>query len=102
MGYRARGETFRTVENGHTGAGSNGAGAGMQDDWQSRARCRGLESEQFFVRGSTQARHAIAVCDRCTVRAECLRYAVENRVDFGVWGGMTERQRRAYQRRLAS
>ena len=74
----------------------------MEQDWQSKARCRGLEPEQFFVRGSAQARRAIRVCERCTVRSECLRYAIENAVDFGVWGGMTERQRRAHQRRLAS
>lgn len=74
----------------------------MNEDWQGSARCRGLDSDQFFVRGSAQARHAIRVCERCTVRVECLQYAIENGVDFGVWGGMTERQRRAYQRRLAS
>jgi WhiB family redox-sensing transcriptional regulator len=74
----------------------------MDPDWQSRARCRGLEPDQFFVRGSAQARSALRVCERCTVRPECLEYALENAVEFGVWGGMTERQRRAYSRRLAS
>ncbi|HEX9888050.1 MAG TPA: WhiB family transcriptional regulator [Nitriliruptorales bacterium] len=74
----------------------------MDEDWQSKARCRGLEPDQFFVRGSGQARAALRICERCTVRTECLQYAIDNHVDFGVWGGMTERQRRAYTRRLAS
>lgn len=74
----------------------------MDQDWQAQARCQGLDPDQFFVRGASQARRAIRICDRCTVRTDCLQYALDNRVDFGVWGGMTERQRRAYQRRLAS
>lgn len=73
------------------------------DDWSQQARCRGLDPDQFFVRGSAQSRQAIKVCQRCDVRVECLQYALDNAVEFGVWGGMTERQRRALiRRRLAS
>ena len=72
----------------------------LDGDWSDRARCRGLDPDQFFVRGAAQARRAIAVCGRCDVKEQCLRYALENAVDFGVWGGLTERQRRAYQRRM--
>jgi WhiB family redox-sensing transcriptional regulator len=68
--------------------------------WTDRARCRGTDPEQFFVRGAAQARRAIKVCGRCTVKEQCLRYALDNDIDFGVWGGLTERQRRAYQRKL--
>lgn len=67
--------------------------------WSDQARCRGLDPEQFFVRGVAQARPAIRVCERCVVKDECLRYALDNEIDFGVWGGLTERQRRAFQRR---
>lgn len=70
--------------------------------WARRARCRGLDPDQFFVRGAAQAREAARVCQRCEVKEECLRYALDHDIDFGVWGGLTERQRRAYQRRLAS
>ena len=71
----------------------------MEDtSWLRRARCRGLDPEQFFVRGIAQARPALRICQRCRVKEDCLRYAVENEIDFGVWGGLTERQRRAYQR----
>ena len=73
-----------------------------ESDWTDQARCRGLDPDQFFVRGASQSRKAVKVCQRCTVRSECLDYAVENQIDFGVWGGLTERQRRALRRRIAS
>lgn len=68
-------------------------------DWTDRARCRGVDPEQFFLRGAAQSRGAIKLCGRCPVKDECLSYAMDHDVDFGVWGGLTERQRRAYQRR---
>lgn len=70
--------------------------------WALQARCRGLDPEQFFVRGAAQAREAARICQRCDVKEPCLRYALDHEIDFGVWGGLTERQRRAYQRRIAS
>lgn len=70
--------------------------------WLERARCRGHDPEQFFVRGVSQARPALRICQRCQVKDDCLRYAIENDIDFGVWGGLTERQRRAHQRRYAA
>lgn len=78
----------------------------MNDDerieWTSRARCRGLDPEQFFVRSLQQAKSAIGVCERCPVRQDCLDYAVDEAIEVGVWGGLTERQRRAYARRRLS
>ncbi|MDX1657507.1 MAG: WhiB family transcriptional regulator [Nitriliruptorales bacterium] len=70
----------------------------MQMDWVEDARCRGIDAERFFVRGAVKARKAIRVCERCEVRDACLEYALEHDVDFGVWGGLTERQRRAERR----
>jgi WhiB family redox-sensing transcriptional regulator len=52
----------------------------------------------LFVQGAAQNR-AKAVCMGCPVRTECLSDALDNRVEFGVWGGMTERERRALLRR---
>lgn len=66
----------------------------MPKDWMDRARCRERDPEQFFVRGAANSRRAIRICERCEVREDCLRYALDNEIDFGVWGGMTERQRR--------
>lgn len=68
-------------------------------EWTRRARCRGLDPEQFFVRSLQQAKSAIRVCQRCPVRQDCLDYAVDEAIEVGVWGGLTERQRRAYARR---
>ena len=70
-------------------------------EWADRARCRGVDPEQFFVRGSANARSAVKVCSRCTVKDQCLEYALTNEIDFGIWGGLTERQRRAHLRRTA-
>lgn len=67
--------------------------------WIARARCRGLDLTDFFQRNQHTARGALAICNSCNVRSECLQYAIENDMDYGVWGGLTERQRRAVARR---
>lgn len=68
------------------------------DDWASRGACRTSDPDELFVQGAAQNR-AKAVCMGCPVRTECLADALDNRVEFGVWGGMTERERRALLRR---
>ena len=68
------------------------------DDWTSLAACRGSEPDELFVPGAAQNR-AKAVCLGCPVRTECLADALDNRTEFGIWGGMTERERRALLRR---
>ena len=62
--------------------------------WVAKARCRGADPDELFVRGAAQ-RKAAVICRHCPVIAECGADALDNRVEFGVWGGMTERQRRA-------
>jgi WhiB family redox-sensing transcriptional regulator len=63
--------------------------------WVSRARClHFVDPDELFVRGAAQ-RKAVAICRDCPVIAECLADALDNQVEFGVWGGMTERERRA-------
>jgi WhiB family redox-sensing transcriptional regulator len=69
-----------------------------QGDWRINASCRDEEPDQLFVRGAEQ-RKAKLVCLGCPVRMECLAEALDNRIEFGVWGGMTERERRALLRR---
>jgi WhiB family transcriptional regulator, redox-sensing transcriptional regulator len=61
--------------------------------WVSQARCRSADPDEMFVRGAKQ-RKAAAICRHCPVIAECAADALDNQVEFGVWGGMTERQRR--------
>ena len=62
--------------------------------WVTQARCREVDPDQLFVRGAAQ-RKAATICRHCPVLMQCGADALDNRVEFGVWGGMTERQRRA-------
>lgn len=70
----------------------------MAIDWTTRAACKSTDPDELFVQGAAQNR-AKVVCMTCPVRTECLADALDNRVEFGVWGGMTERERRALLRR---
>jgi WhiB family transcriptional regulator, redox-sensing transcriptional regulator len=62
--------------------------------WASKAVCRKEDPDEMFVRGAKQ-REAAVICRHCPVMQECAAEALDNKVEFGVWGGMTERQRRA-------
>ena len=75
-------------------------------DWRHRAACRDEDPELFFPIGNTgpallQIEEARAVCRRCEVQEECLQWALETGQDAGVWGGMSEDERRALKRRTA-
>ncbi|HEY6424462.1 MAG TPA: WhiB family transcriptional regulator [Pseudonocardiaceae bacterium] len=63
-------------------------------DWRSLGACGAEDPERLFVKGKAQ-RQAKVVCTRCPVRVQCLAEALDRRIEFGVWGGMTERERRA-------
>jgi WhiB family redox-sensing transcriptional regulator len=67
-------------------------------EWAERGACRGTDPDALFVQGAAQNR-AKNVCLSCVVRTECLADALDNRIEFGVWGGMTERERRALLKR---
>jgi len=67
-------------------------------DWTAVSACRTADPDRLFVTGAAQ-NGAKAVCLTCPVRTECLADALDNRVEFGIWGGMTERERRALLRR---
>ena len=71
------------------------------NDWTTRAACRVTDPDTLFVQGAAQNR-AKAVCVGCPVRTECLADALDHNIEFGVWGGMTERERRALLRRRPS
>jgi WhiB family redox-sensing transcriptional regulator len=66
--------------------------------WASLAKCRFTESDELFVDGAAQTR-AKRLCDECPVLAECLAEALDNNLQWGIWGGMTERERRSLLRR---
>jgi WhiB family redox-sensing transcriptional regulator len=71
---------------------------GAPSEWSTEAACRNADPDALFVQGAAQNRAKI-ICRSCPVRVECLADALDNRVEFGVWGGMTERERRALLRR---
>ncbi len=62
-------------------------------EWTTLGRCVGRDPDELFVTGAAQ-RVAAKVCNGCPVLLQCLSDALDNRVEFGVWGGLTERQRR--------
>lgn len=68
------------------------------DQWSSKAACSGMSPDELFAKGAEQ-QNAKLTCRRCPVVAECLADALDNRTQYGVWGGMTERERRALLRR---
>ena len=72
--------------------------AAWSRDWTTAGACQNGDPDELFVQGAAQNR-AKAVCRGCPVRTECLADSLDNRVEFGVWGGMTERERRALLRR---
>src|ERR1700731_657193 len=73
-------------------------------DWRHEAACREVDPELFFPIGNSgpallQIDEAKQVCRRCSVMDECLRWAIDSGQDAGVWGGMSEAERRALKRR---
>ena len=62
--------------------------------WQNAALCAQEDPEAWFPEKGVRPRKAKAICRRCPVRSECLEFAVSNGIAFGVWGGLSERERR--------
>lgn len=67
--------------------------------WREDAACRDLDTDIFFPESDDDADRALEVCASCPVRHECLEFALLTRQDDGVWGGMTETERRRLRRR---
>jgi WhiB family redox-sensing transcriptional regulator len=61
--------------------------------WQEHAACRGIEAELFFPISEEEAGPAKAICDTCDVETDCLLFSLQNRERYGVWGGVTEKER---------
>jgi WhiB family transcriptional regulator, redox-sensing transcriptional regulator len=71
--------------------------------WMARANCRDVPPETMFPSDGAGVEIALRICADCPVREPCLEYALGNRIDHGVWGGASERERRriAQRRRRA-
>ncbi|WP_127472808.1 WhiB family transcriptional regulator [Microbacterium sulfonylureivorans] len=67
--------------------------------WQTDALCSQTDPEAFFPEKGGSTRDAKRVCGSCDVRGECLEYALQNDERFGIWGGLSERERRKLKRR---
>ncbi len=68
--------------------------------WREDAACRGVDTDVFFPATDEEAEEAKAICASCPVREECLEFALQTRQEDGVWGGLTETERRRLRRRL--
>lgn len=66
--------------------------------WAERGACRNTDPDALFVPGAAQ-HLAKRICRDCPVRMDCLAEALDNRMEFGIWGGLTERERRSLLRR---
>ncbi|OLR91110.1 WhiB family transcriptional regulator [Actinokineospora bangkokensis] len=94
----------RVVEWGEAPAEELGVLAGFFDDadeqeWQERALCAQTDPEAFFPEKGGSTREAKRICLGCEVRAECLEYALAHDERFGIWGGLSERERRKLKKR---
>ncbi len=69
--------------------------------WAVFAACKDRDPDVFFATNPSEEREAIRVCNGCAVRVDCLEFALEARVRFGIWGGLTEKQRRSLARHIA-
>ncbi|MEI6119598.1 MAG: WhiB family transcriptional regulator [Actinomycetes bacterium] len=74
---------------------------GVELSWQERALCAQTDPEAFFPEKGGSTREAKRVCLSCDVRGECLEYALGHDERFGIWGGLSERERRRLKRRSA-
>jgi len=72
-------------------------------EWMALGKCRDLDPTIFFPNDGLGVQAAQRICAECPVKVACLEYALTNRVDHGVWGGTSERERRRIlrQRRLS-
>ena len=77
------------------------ANDGVELSWQERALCAQTDREAFFPEKGGSTREAKRVCLSCDVRGECLEYALGHDERFGIWGGLSERERRRLKRRSA-
>jgi WhiB family redox-sensing transcriptional regulator len=67
--------------------------------WQVDALCAQTDPEAFFPEKGGSTRDAKRICASCEVKAQCLEYALQNDERFGIWGGLSERERRRLRRR---
>lgn len=65
-----------------------------KDDWHDKAKCRGWDPDIFYPDRGVPSASAKAICNECLVQEDCLEFALTKDEHFGIWGGMSERERR--------
>ncbi len=70
--------------------------------WQDFANCRGADPDLFFPERGASTRAAKAICRECSVQEQCLEFAIVSSEKFGIWGGLSERDRRRIRRERAT
>jgi WhiB family redox-sensing transcriptional regulator len=75
--------------------------ADLEENWQDGANCLGVDPDLFFPERGASTREAKEVCRGCIVREQCLEFALQNGEKFGIWGGLSERERRRIRRQRA-
>ena len=71
---------------------------GTDFSWKQDANCLGINPDLFYPERGVSSAQAKSVCRGCTVKEQCLEYALQNGEKFGIWGGMSERGRRVLRR----
>ena len=71
------------------------------ESWQMFSNCLGVDPDLFFPERGASTKEAKGVCQGCVVREDCLEYALANGEKFGIWGGLSERERRRIRRQRA-
>lgn len=69
-----------------------------REAWEDEASCKNMKPEIFFDRISEQS--ARLICSGCEVREECLEFALKHNIQYGIWGGLDEKERKELRRRM--
>ena len=72
----------------------------VEQEWQDQALCAQTDPEAFFPEKGGSTREAKRICQACAVRDECLEYALEHDERFGIWGGLSDRERRRLKKQI--
>ncbi|GAB2500219.1 Transcriptional regulator WhiB2 [Corynebacterium atrinae] len=73
----------------------------VEQEWQDQALCAQTDPEAFFPEKGGSTREAKRICQACSVRDDCLEYALEHDERFGIWGGLSDRERRRLKREIS-
>jgi WhiB family redox-sensing transcriptional regulator len=74
----------------------------VEQDWRALGACSKTDPDLWFAVGAMEHKQAKRICRECPVQSQCLAYAMDAPVDHGIWGGLTERERRRFRRQAGA